>query len=113
MISDYFRLFLDGPSTAVLVQTDPGFPEPHAYIAAHSTANDPSDNYVNAPAIWPKRIGYGCNRTLGCPGHGAGVLQPLNPSIRNGTAQFMLLASARPGPVHAIPHRNLISGEIS
>jgi hypothetical protein len=31
-------------------------------------SNDPSDNYMNAPAIWPKHIGYGCNRTLGCPG---------------------------------------------
>ena len=82
-----------------LVRTDRGFPDPHRYVSDHSTAKDPSNNYMNAPAIWPKHIGFGCNRTLGCPGHGAGVLLPRNASYPTpaGVASFMLLASARPG----------------
>ena len=77
-----------------VVRTDPGFPEPHEYIAQHTGGADPSDNYMNAPAIWPKHIGYGCNRTLGCPGHGAAVLEPTNASLPAHDNDFMLLASA-------------------
>ena len=95
-----------------LVRTDAGFPEPHKYVSDHSTANDPSDNYVNAPAIWPKHIGYGCNRTLGCPGHGAGVLLPQNASLPRGVEAFRLLASARPGDKVTISMRKGITWHV-
>ena len=43
-----------GPAMVLAqVRTDPGFPDPHAYLAAHTPAADPSLNYMNAPAIWP------------------------------------------------------------
>jgi hypothetical protein len=100
------------PMLTALVQTDPGFPEPHQYITTHSTANDPSDNYVNAPAIWPQHIGYGCNRTLGCPGHGAGVLQPRNTSLPRGINRFKLLASARVGDKITISIRKGITWHV-
>ena len=80
-----------------LVRTDRGFPDPHQCVSDHSIANDPSNNYMNSPAIWPKHIGFGCNRTLGCPGHGAGVLLPRNGSLPAIIASFLLLASARSG----------------
>lgn len=99
-------------TVSALVQTDPGFPEPHDYVAAHSTANDPSDNYVNAPAIWPRHIGYGCNRTLGCPGHGAGVLEPRNASLPPGINGFQLLASAQAGDKITISIRKGITWHI-
>ena len=95
-----------------LVRTDAGFPEPHTYVSDHSTANDPSDNYLNAPAIWPKEIGFGCNRTLGCPGHGAGVLLPPDPSLPRGVHAFSLLGSAQPGDKITISMRKGITWHI-
>ena len=68
------------------------------------------------PAIWPKHIGYGCNRTLGCPGHGAAVLLPHNSSHNSSlpanVAPFMLLASARPGDKISISMRKGITWHV-
>ena len=100
------------PMATALVRTDPGFPEPHEYIANHTVNKDPSDNYMNTPAIWPKHIGYGCNRTLGCPGHGAGVLQPFNASLNTSDNVFQLLASARVGDKVTISMRKGITWHV-
>ena len=97
---------------SALVQTDPGFPEPHEYVSAHSISNDPSDNYMNAPAIWPKHIGYGCNRTLGCPGHGAATLQPQDASLPPRTDRFEVLPTARVGDKITISMRKGITWHI-
>ena len=34
--------------------------------------------------FYSQHIGYGCNRSLGCPGHFPGVLEPLNASLPAG-----------------------------
>ena len=98
--------------SAAYVATDQGFPDPYVYIEAHSTNNDPSCNYVDAPAIWSKSKGFGCNRTMGCPGHGAAVLQPINNATPAGTALFALLSSAKKGDKITIGARKGVTWHI-
>ena len=97
----------------MLVRTDPGFPEPHEYEANHSTAVDPSDDSDgNQLVIWPKHIGYGCNRTLGCPGHFPGKLEPRNASLPRGVNRMLLLPSARAGDKVTISMRKGITWHV-
>lgn len=103
----YYQGTIDDPGRGAnglaRVRTDPGFPDAHAYVAAHgqpgaqSNGADPSVNYVDSAAIWARATGFACNRTLGCPGHGAATLQPLAPGDPPGMATFAVLASARAG----------------
>jgi hypothetical protein len=67
---------------------------------------------MNAPAIWPKHIGYGCNRTLGCPGHGAAVLQAIDPSLPKDVNTFQVLSSARAGDKITISMRKGITWHV-
>ena len=81
------------PSSVALVSTDPGFPDPYMYREAHTPANDPSANYLgdaalSQGAVWPHATGFACNRTLGCPGHGAAVLKPSRGSLPSNIAPF-------------------------
>lgn len=96
-----------------LVQTDKGFPEPHEYEAMHARSRDPSDDDdATQLMIWPKSIGFSCNRTMGCPGHFKSVLYPLDSSRPAGLNRMQLLASAEPGDKITISMRKGITWHV-